>query len=476
MRFRSYTFSPTNLFFLVATIILLCHKVEAETSYISDFIDPNYILSQEFPFHTYPAQVTIVKWARQFSQRGPWSVTDKPVTAPSGDKHDYMSWAPYAWPDCSTVGNTTELTDQEVWTKCPYGLRDGVFNPDGRLINDVGSFDDLTNAVLYNSIAYVITGGDSNMFSRNAVRFIKKWFIDSDTKMNPSLTYAQIMRGPNGQVGRHTGILDLKGFVRLATAIEVFRKSNNTDYTPQIDSAMVDWCRNYTTWLETNPTALKERAALNNHGTFYHVQLASLKVIINDYQGAKQVIESFFNGAFMSQIEENGEQPLEAARTRPYHYHTYNIAAIITLARIGQYVDPNYNVWDRTTSKGGTLKKAFDFALALDPAVRNETSARAEMYPCVAAMGSVFGDPDGKLQKFLDDSSPEYASEPHFLWNQPFAGGPTATSAADRARMTRRVSSGAPNTRTRVPVESWWWTYAAMLWVALGVVIGTVTA
>ena len=29
---------------------------------------------------------------------GPWSVTDKPQLPPSGDKHDYLSQAPYWWP------------------------------------------------------------------------------------------------------------------------------------------------------------------------------------------------------------------------------------------------------------------------------------------------------------------------------------------------------------------------------------------
>jgi hypothetical protein len=37
-------------------------------------------------------------------------VTKKPVVAPSGDKHDYMSWAPYQWADCSSVKNTTALS------------------------------------------------------------------------------------------------------------------------------------------------------------------------------------------------------------------------------------------------------------------------------------------------------------------------------------------------------------------------------
>ncbi|KAL0571298.1 hypothetical protein V5O48_010662 [Marasmius crinis-equi] len=455
------------LLLLFTTLFTLFRHTQAETSYISDFVDPDFILGKQFAFHTYQAEVTIIKWARQFSLRGPWSVVDKPVTPPSGDKHDYMSWSPYSWPDCSSVGNTTVLKDEEVWKTCPYKVRDGEFNPDGRLINDVGNFDDLTNAVLYNSIAYVITGGASNLFSRNAVRFLKRWFIDSDTKMNPSLTYAQLLRGPKGQRGRHTGVLDMKGFVRLSTAIEIFRKSNNTDYTPKIDAAMMAWCSNYTTWLETNPTALKEKAALNNHGTFYRVQLASLKLILNDRAGAKQVIEDYYNGLFHTQIEANGEQPLEAARTRPYHYHAYNIAAVITLNRIAQYIDRSYasSLWNRTNTNSASLKTAFDFAFALDPAHSNETSSLVEMYPVIAAIGSVYGDPEGRYQTFLDEGNPGYASEAHFFWNQPFAGGPTATSAAERAQMTRRMSSGAVT--PRASGKPWWWTSVGTMMVAV---------
>ena len=32
-------------------------------------------------------------------QSGPYSVTDKKITPPSGDKHDYLSYSRYWWPD-----------------------------------------------------------------------------------------------------------------------------------------------------------------------------------------------------------------------------------------------------------------------------------------------------------------------------------------------------------------------------------------
>jgi hypothetical protein len=80
-----------------------------------------------------------------------------------------------------------------------------MFNPDGRLIDNVGAFSDMSDAILYNAIAWAING--SSIFSTNVASFIRTWFIDPDTKMNPNLNYAQMERGPNGQVGTHTGVL-----------------------------------------------------------------------------------------------------------------------------------------------------------------------------------------------------------------------------------------------------------------------------
>lgn len=63
----------------------------------------------------------------------------------------------------------------------------------------------MANAVLYNSMAWVITG--SNNYSANAANYVKTWFVDPDTAMTPNLNYAQLPRGPNGQTGAHTGVL-----------------------------------------------------------------------------------------------------------------------------------------------------------------------------------------------------------------------------------------------------------------------------
>lgn len=56
-----------------------------------------------------------------------------------------------------------------VWTTCNYVSRDGQFNPDGRLINNVGDFQDFAEATFYNALAWVLeTSSDRDTYEANA--------------------------------------------------------------------------------------------------------------------------------------------------------------------------------------------------------------------------------------------------------------------------------------------------------------------
>ncbi|KAI0061087.1 chondroitin AC/alginate lyase [Artomyces pyxidatus] len=384
------------------------------SSYDDDFIDPNYVLSKSFNATTVYAQASIAAWADWLNAQGPWAVTtSKPFSAPSGDPHDYLSWAPYWWPDCSNAGNTTQLTDQQIWTTCPYHQQDGDFNPDVRTVNNTGAFDALSNAVLYNSLAWVLSG--SPKYSANVVSYVKTWFLDPDTKMNPNLNYGQVQRGPGQQVGTHTGVLDLKGMAKLVNGILILRLGKSPDWTSDLDAQLIAWSRTYIQWLETSPIALDEAAATNNHGSYYFTQLASLKILVNDNDGAQATLKQYFSTLYQNQIAANGEQPLEAVRTRPYHYRSYNLAAMITNARLAQYT--GYSAWNTTTSAGGTIHAALDFAMTIPP----DDDGANELYSSIAAVASVYGDPQGKYVAFLTKAEYSYPENPWFFWNQPFS-------------------------------------------------------
>jgi len=401
-------------------------------SYANDFVNPDTAAAAQYASDLRGAQDTVIAWAEEMNQYGPWSVTSKPVTPPSGDKHDYMSWAPYHWPDCSKVGNKTALTPAQIRTTCPYVVRDGQVNPDRTIPDDFQEFFNMSDAILYNALAFTFQNESSTKYSQNIVKYIKTWFLDPSTSMNPNLNYAQMDLGPTGQKGTFTGLLDLRMLAKIASGVLIIRKRGSSDWTAEIDGQFVAWCKRYITWIQTAPTAKEAAAAKNNHGTYYVNQLMALMLIVGDTAGATQAGRGYFGSLYKSQIASNGDQPLEASRTRPYHYRNFNIAGMITNARMLKYVDPASNVWN-TTSNGATIQTAVDFVMTINPAATQETNVTEEIYPNVEAVAATYGDPHRKYVNFLQASGFPYADDPSFLWDQPIAtvSGSSTGSSSD---------------------------------------------
>lgn len=64
-----------------------------------------------------------------------------------------------------------------------------------------------------------------------------------------------------------------------------------------------------------------------------------------------------------------------------------------------------------------TIQKALDFAINTDPG----KELADELYPNVAAVGAIYGDPNGTYAGFLADAEEAYPAEPYFLWDQPLS-------------------------------------------------------
>ena len=77
---------------------------------------------------------------------GTFSVTTKAGTPPSGDKHDYMSQAPYFWRNPNTKDGL------------PYIRKDGERNPELRNFPDHKTLDEMENGAETLTLAYYFTG------------------------------------------------------------------------------------------------------------------------------------------------------------------------------------------------------------------------------------------------------------------------------------------------------------------------------
>src|SRR5215470_10508810 len=79
---------------------------------------------------------------------GPFSVMQKNATPPSGDKHDYMSLAPYFWPNPNTPDHL------------PYVRRDGERNPEITQIADHDNMSKMCGAARALALGYYLTGNE----------------------------------------------------------------------------------------------------------------------------------------------------------------------------------------------------------------------------------------------------------------------------------------------------------------------------
>ncbi|KAF8495468.1 chondroitin AC/alginate lyase [Russula emetica] len=448
------------LFAIVLALLAVRSIADLNVAYISyynDFIEPSYILDKNWSGTTVVAQQSIIQWADWLAAQGPWSVTtSKPFPASSNNTHDYLSWAPYYWPNCTGVGNTTQLTPQQVWVTCPYYRLDGESNPDTHTIDNRGAFVNMSDAVLYNALAWAING--SSHYATNVASWINTWFIANDTYMNPNLNYSQVVRGPGqtSRTGRSSGVIDLKCMVKVVNAVLVLRAGQPPGWTSAIDSGLVNWTKSYIKWLTSSQIALAAAVAPNNHGSYYYSQLAALQILVNDTAGANATIQKYFSTLYKKQISADGEQPFEAVRTRPYHYRSFNIAAMITNARLGSHL--GFDAWNLTTSSGSTIKSALDFTMSVPISLgtgnNNSSSNSSEedtttmllFLPSVGTSAIVYGDEDGgdtrgRYVTFLESEEVNYPAQPWFFWDQPLddsgwvsahsgSGGPGATTTS----------------------------------------------
>lgn len=125
-----------------------------------------------------------------------YTVVSKPahLVAPSNDVHDYYSLARYFWPNATTE------------TGFPYVRADGFINPEMYLIPDVAYLDVMFHDVQHCSLAYFFSGNET--YAEVAVRRLRDWFLVPETRMNPSLQYANWVKGTPLQqnLGNGTGI------------------------------------------------------------------------------------------------------------------------------------------------------------------------------------------------------------------------------------------------------------------------------
>ena len=272
------------------------------------------------------------------------TIMDKPMTPPSGDKHDYMSMGRYWWPNPKTSDGL------------PYIRKDGVVNSEIDKL-DRNPLSKFTRSVYTLSIAYYLT--NDTKYAAKAVENLRIWFINKETKMNPNMNFGQTIPGRNEGKGRGEGVLDTYSFVEMLDGVELLKSSKKL--TNKDNQALNEWFSTYLNWMLTSEIGQEENDAKNNHGVAFDIQVTRYALFVGKEDIARKFINDFPEKRLFKQIEPNGAQPLELARTTAFGYSVFNLTHFIDMATMAKSL--NINIYYTTSADGRSITKAIEFLL-----------------------------------------------------------------------------------------------------------------
>lgn len=286
-----------------------------------------------------PAYKLLLKDADAALKFGPVSVMEKKNNPPSGDKHDYMSLAPYYWPDPTKPDGL------------PYIRKDGQTNPEVKEYKDKEYLPALCGHVHTLALAYYFS--DDKVYAEHAAKLLRVWFLDTATRMNPNVNFGQAMKGTN--TGRGAGLIDTRHFIKVVDAIGLLQDSRY--WTTNDQKGMQKWFADFLDWMQTSTNGKDEMDTKNNHGAWYDTERLSLALFIGDHAQAKKIV---LNAAerLDKQMDKDGRFPKEMERTISLHYTVFAMEAFFTIARMAEKTGIDF--WSMVTPSGKSLKKGFD--------------------------------------------------------------------------------------------------------------------
>lgn len=270
------------------------------------------------------------------------SIVDKPQPSPTGDAHDYVSYARYYWPNPDTPNHL------------PYVRRDGHSNEE-----QVALGDEARLMMMQETVSELALGWGAlhrEAYAERAGEWLRVWFIDPATVMHPNIDRGQITLGLDDNRGRGEGILDAREFIGLVDGLRMLHGSPGL---PAADEAAIHaWFEQYLHWMLTSKIGNAEHSAPNNHGSWFLAQAIAIARYVGEDDIARGLAKEDF-ARIATQIQPDGRQPLELARADSLFYSAFNLTAQFLVARLS--IGLGVDVYHYTAPNGASLSKALDY-------------------------------------------------------------------------------------------------------------------
>lgn len=295
------------------------------------------------PYQLTPAQLHSLAAQAPTALRAPIAtVVEKPQASPSGNAHDYVSFARYYWPDPAKPGGL------------PYVQRDGKHNREQVARGDHARLGEFCSVLPRLAAAWAVNHDAAA--ARRAGEWLRAWLITPATRMNPHLEYAQVRLGRDHNHGSPSGVLDARGFAQVIDALRLLEDS--PAFAPGEKEKVQAWFGEYLHWLLTAKIAVAEHAAGNNHGTWFLAQAIPIARYAGRDDLARQWCEED-KVRIAAQIRPDGRQPEEIRRVDGLGYSAFNLEAQFHVATLAAGL--GIDLWNYTAPGGASLRRALDY-------------------------------------------------------------------------------------------------------------------
>ena len=269
------------------------------------------------------------------------SVMNKKHIPKSGSMHDYMSLAQYSWPNPQTSNGL------------PYISIDGKINPE-MAEYDRHELAKFSKRLKILGLAYFYSNNEK--YAEYAVEQLKAWFINDDTKMNPNMTFAQIVPGTNDDLGKPQGIIDSYSFVSIIDYILILKMYKG--FSEEVFRAIQAWYGELSKWLENSPQGIAASKMKNNAYAMYVTQLLAFKFFSSPQDVDELEVRQTLDRLIAVQFDDNGKQPKELKRVNSFFYSQFNLTHIVDYVVIAKYAGIDVLKDDKTRLK---FYKGVDF-------------------------------------------------------------------------------------------------------------------
>ena len=297
-------------------------------------------------------------------------VTDIKLPRPSGDIHDYVSIAPYRWPNPNTPDGL------------PWVGRDGVVNPDTRT--------GISGDAVYARINTLALGAlyfpeRAEAYAEYANRQIYDWFLNPETKMNPNLNYGQSVPGECD--GRGAGIIEFRASYLFVNGISILEQLGFI--SEETLRGVKAWFVEFGDWILTSELGLRVDNIVENHSSWLSANLLAIAAFTERSALINKICRTTYQRRLAPSIAPDGSQPIELKRTKGMHYSLFNLHPLLLCSTMAEILGYD-GFWAEDPERGVSLiKSAVDY---LYPYVKNpETFPYQELNPtgCVRLMAEI---------------------------------------------------------------------------------------